>query len=130
MTSNDKPTRQREKNRRTTNKQTIDTSPDEDGIRARFFPDDVPAEVVLTEDDMVWLFTEGHEVSIPLDTCEDIADVIDHIKTVADATEDHDKVVLDIALFTGIFRFLGDVGENSYLNPPGRSESDYGIEDS
>lgn len=125
MTS-ERPNRKRQ--HRSTTNQTVDQSPDEDGVRARFFPSEVPAEVVLTEDDTVWLFTEGHEVSIPLESCESIAQVIDHIKQVTDVVDDdHDEVVVNLALFTGIFRFLGDVGDNSYLNPPSRSESDYGI---
>lgn len=106
----------------------VEQNPDDDGVRARFFPDGFDGEVVLTEDE-VHLFAPGHEVAVPLDICEDISAVIEHVRHVTDAAEEDDEVVANLAAFTGMFRFLANVGSNSYLNPPKRARADYGVTD-
>lgn len=95
-----------------------------DNVRARFYPD-FPAEVVVTHDDEIHLFTEGDHQVISMDSAEDIYKVLEHVGHIRDPTADDDNVVVNLAAFTGIFKFLAHTSQNQYLNPPDRMVSDY-----
>lgn len=93
-------------------------------IRARFYPTGFNAEVAVTDEDEVHLFSEEGETIVSLDTCEEIQDILEHVHQLVG---DSDDALENIQAFTGIFKFLAATGENSYLNPTAPGDASYGV---
>ena len=107
---------------------SLGVDPEDEEVIARFFPKGYRSEMALTADGSVFLFKEGRDVEISQDTCDEIADVIDFIQELTDESDREDKTIANLSAFTGLFRLLATLSNNSYVSPPERSRSDYGEE--